>query len=224
VSWDNLRLAAQTAGAEYGENTLRVAELLEKLSTNNDDPTPAVVWMYDPTDDKANRALESTTFQNEQIALALKKFRRFRVNVEEIGNRELREEYSKRLPAFHFFDPSGASIGEIAGRKATSLSGFSSMLDKTWKLSFESRMKTFARGMTKILDELDKLEAKKLLHAQGLERLKDKPNPRKERSLAKEGEELKQLEESILSDEKELLESVKIRPEFLSEESAAGER
>ena len=184
------------------------------------DPSPAVVWLYDPADDKSNRALEANTFRNEQVALALKKFKRYRVNVREIDQRELREEYSKNLPAFRFFDPSGTQVSKVAGRKALSLSGFSANMEKTWNLSFESRLKAFSRGMVKILDRLDKFQARKTQHAADQDRLKAKPNPRKRIALAREAAELAEEEKEILADEQALLEGVKIRAAFAPDEVA----
>ena len=174
-----------------------------------------MVWIYSPEDDKANQACESTLFQNEQIVLARKMFRTYRVDVTTIRNDKIREEYEKSTPSFHFFDPKGAQVARLAGRKATSLSSFTTLMEKTWGTSFKTRLKTYARSMTKLLDRLDKIEARKLILEREKLRLTEKPNPRKQRAVAADEKKLDEMISSFNEDEQKLTESVLLRPEYL---------
>lgn len=214
MSWTPLRLAARTAGAEYGEQTVRVADLLEKMSPGGTgDMRPAVVWFYDPDQDEANQSLESKVFTDESLALSLRMFRRYRVNVREISDERIREEYGG-TPSFHFFDPANAMLFTLAGKKVDSLSTFDAAVEKAWRSSFTTSRKDFARDMTKILDRLDKVEGRKTNLALQKARLAEKPNPRKERELAAEEQELAKAAEAIAKDEKSLFDGVALRAEY----------
>ena len=219
MGWTNLKLATQTAGSEYGGSTLRVAEVLRKLSSDvGSDNTPAVVWMYSPDEEKANQRLNSNIFQNEQVGLAMKKFRTLRVNVLEIDHNELRAEYSKNAPAFYFFDPAGGEIGKVAGKKATSLSGFTKLMEKSWNTSYETKLRKYTKSMTKLLDQLDRIDAKKQNLERNKERLALKPNAGKQRKLSAEEEQLQKDMETFNQSEQKLLETVKLRSKYLPDD------
>lgn len=219
VGWSNLNLAPQTAGSEYGGSTLRVAEVLRQLSSDvSADSTPAVVWLYSPEEEDANQRCNSNIFQNEQVGLALKKFRTLRVNVLEIQHNELREEYSKTAPAFYFFDPAGEEIGKVQGKDATSLSDFSKLMERTWNTSYETKLRKYTKSMTRLLDQLDRIDAKKQNLEREKERLAEKPNPRKQRKLSAEEEELQKAMDSFNESEQKLLETVKLRSKYLPDD------
>jgi hypothetical protein len=198
---------------------------MKNLSTSpGPDAAPAVVWLYTPADDKAMTACDTNIFRNEQVGIALKKFRCYRVNVEEIGNRELREEYLRGAPTFRFFTPAGEQIGQVTGKKALSLSGFSSMLERSWDLSYTVRLKAYTKNMTRILGRLDKLSAQAQILEQDRARLVAKPNPRKAQKLEREAEELKAEKDQLAEDERELLAGIQLRPEFRPTEQASLDR
>jgi hypothetical protein len=212
-----MKLNVATPGAEY-EETLRVAELLKKMSLNvSEDSTPTVVWIYNPEDERANTACEGNLFQNEGVGLALKKFRTYRLNYHDIPNERLQKEY-KNTPAFHFFDPAGKLITKTQGKKVSSLSGFSKALNATWAKSFDTKLSDYQKKMTKILDRLDRVDGRKQVLEQSKGRLLAKPNPRKQRALDMEEAELNKLAEKIAEDEKSLIASVKVRESILENE------
>jgi len=204
-------------GAEYGEETVRVADLLEKMSKDDSDNLPAVVWIYHPADEDDNQQIEGNVFQNEQVGLAMKKFRTYRVNVTQIRSDRIREQY-RRTPTFHFYDPTGEKLSELDGRKVTSLSEFTRHMGRTWSKSFTKRLRSFTKPMTKILDRLDRYDGQKQILEQSKARLDERPNPRKQREIEQEEKELEEIAAKIAEDEKEILESVELREEFRKKE------
>lgn len=187
----------------------------------SDDSVPAVVWFYSPDDDKSLRAVDGNIFQNERVGLALKKFRCFRVNVLEIPSAELREKYEKAAPSFMFFDPNGDQVAEVSGKRAESLSGFSGVMERTWDSCFSVSLKQYTKGMTKILDRLDRLDSQRQALERDRARLEERPNPAKQRKLAGEEEELKAELAQLAEDEKALLTDIELRPEYRPTEEAS---
>ena len=178
--------------------------------------TPAVVWIYNPEDEKANTSCEGNLFQNEGIGLAMKKFRTFRVNWHDIPTEALQKQYAS-TPAFHFYDPSGKLISKTQGKKVSSLSTFSKAMNAAWSKSFTSKLRDYQKKMTKILDRLDRVDGRKQVLEQSKARLLAKPNPRKQRALDKEEAELQKLASKIAEDETKLVTSVKVKSGFLVE-------
>lgn len=169
-------------------------------------------------------AINSKVFQNERVGIAMKKFRCYRVNVEEIGNRELREEYLRTAPSFLFFDPAGDAVAELKGKRASSLSTFSACVEKTWNQSFTVRMKPYIKQITEILTRLDKLNGSVQIQEQAEARQDSKPNALKQRKLEAQAEELRAEREAILADEREVLASVELRSRYRPAEQASLDR
>jgi hypothetical protein len=181
------------------------------------DSRPALVWIYDPSQVDENASCEANLFQNEQVGLAMKKFRTFRLNLVSVRDEHVKAEHS--TPSFLFFDPAGKQLGRLEGKKVDSLSAFTTHMEGAWNKSFETALRAYTRSMTKILDRLDRVEAQKTILTQQKARLEEKPNARKaheveqgEKALA---DELAKVEE----DEKEVLGSIVLRTEYRPAES-----
>jgi hypothetical protein len=181
------------------------------------DTQPSVVWLFQADDDKTNQACDAKIFQNEPVGLALRKFRCFRLDVNAIADDRIRKEYEKAAPGFLFFDPSGDEVAKVGKRKVSSLSGFNTALERTWRSTFTVNMKTFTKKMGRILDQIDRLDTQKQIIAQSKARLAQKPKPRKMRSIEKEEEQLKVAEKKVLDDERLLADSVELRAQYLPE-------
>jgi hypothetical protein len=218
VKWDDLRLAARTSGANYAEESVPVEEVLKNLSQPvKAGAQPAVVWFYTGEQPEENDELEAEIFSNEQVGLALRQFRRYRVNIDRITREDLRKEYS-RTPGFRFFDPTGECVAKLEGKRAGSLKGFTRLVEKVWGHAYTVPLRTYTKQMAKILDRLDKLaQEKETLEAQRA-RLAEKPNPRKQREVDREAKEIEKEEQQIQEDEKAIFEQVKLRPEFLEDQ------
>lgn len=183
-----------------------------------------MVWLYTPADEKSMNAINSKVFQNERVGIAMKKFRCYRVNVEEIDNREIREEYLRSAPSFIFFDPAGDAVAQVSGKRAASLSAFSGTMGKAWNQSFTVKLKPYTKKMTNILDRLDKINGRTQIMEQSRARLDRKPNAMKRRKLQAQAETLRTEKETILEDEQEILASVELRSKYRPAEQASLDR
>lgn len=218
MQWKDLRLAAKTGGSDYGETALSVEDKLKSMfPAIKPDSTPTVVWICDISDDKSMRALDGKIFKNENVGMALSRFNCFRVNVLEMPDGDLKDKYMRALPAFEFYDPAANLVTRAAGKRAGSLSRFSKNVDKCWNASFTMSLKAYQKGMKDILDRLDRYETKKQVVDKKRERLEKRPNPAMKQKLDKEQAELDEQRAGIEEDEKKLIASCTLKPEFLPE-------
>jgi hypothetical protein len=180
---------------------------------------PTIVWLSDDTDDKTNRKIDGTIMKNEQVGIALQRYNCFKVDVLGMPDGDLKTAYQKETPGFYFFDPAAKYLNKVTGKRATSLSMFSKLMEHTWDESFTVRLKVFSKQMKEILDQLDKYEVRK----QGVDRnrakLEERPNPSLAKKVEMEDAELQKFKEEIEAAEKEIVEGCALRPEFVPEAS-----
>ena len=218
MQWKNLQLATKTSGSEYGETALSVEDKLKEMfPAIKPDSKPCVVWICDISDEKSLKALDGKIFKNENIGMGLTRFNCFRVNVLEMPDGDLKDKYMRALPAFEFYDPAAKLVTRAAGKRAGSLSGFSKNLAKAWSATFTLSQKAYEKGMKAVLDGLDKYEVKKQVVDKKKERLEKKPNPGMKRKLDQEQAVLDELRTKIEEQEKKLIASCTLKPEFLPE-------
>ena len=158
------------------------------------------------------------------MGIALKRFNCFRVNTLDMPEGELKDLYLKQTPGFFFFNPAAELVQKIVGKRATSLSGFSKLMQLTWDKSFAVRLKVFQKQMKHILDRLDKYEVKKQVVDRNRAKLEEKPNRALQRKTEKEEAELEEMKRLIEEDEKGVIEGCKLKPKFLPEEAEEGSR
>ena len=174
---------------------------------------PLVIWLCDAEDDKTNDALEAKIFRDEKIALAMKRFTCLKGEIQTIPDERQMEKVLRQAPVFYFYDPAGNRLDQLEGRRATSRSGFSGRIEKLWDVSFEMRLKDYSKKMGHVLDRMDKLEGEKQRLTAKMDRAAD--NAPKLRRLQAEEAKLKEQETAIQKDEQAILDSLKVRPEFL---------
>jgi hypothetical protein len=180
-----------------------------------------VVWLIDITDEKTNQKIEGTIFQNENVGLSLKRFNCFKVNVRNLPDGDLKEKYLNEV-GFHFFDPAAKpTMRPLTGKRAESLSTFSGCIEKIWDQTFTMRLKAYEKAMKDVLDGFDRVESKKKVVDAKVEKLKEKPNPRLQRSVDEELAELAAQMKEVEETEKQIIASCTLRPEYLPE--AAGD-
>ena len=211
MSWEQTTLPT-TSEPGYGERALPAAELVKF------DPRPTVVWFFDIEDDAANRSCETTVFQNERLALSLKRFRLVKIDVESITDAKMRREYARNTPAFHVIDPAGKTLASLAGKNATSLSRFNGMIKTSWGKLFSQSQGKFVKQMTKILDRLDRVTAQRTVLNAKKQRLEQRGQRGKLAKLAREEEELAEAEEKIEQDERKLIESCRLKKIYLDKD------
>lgn len=215
----DLRLAAKTAGSGYDADEIPVEDLVKKLALRkNEETRPFVIWFYRPDEVETNDKLEANIFQNETIGLAFKRFHAYRVNVDTIGRDEIRKKYD-RTPSFRFFNPAGKQVGKMEGRRVTSLSAFTRIVEKNWSATYSISLKAYVKDMCRILDRLDKVGALKKSIEADRARLAKKPNPRKQRKVEKDEERVQKEEAKIAEDEKKVVAKVKLKPEFAAKKT-----
>jgi hypothetical protein len=220
VQWQTLNLCEKTGGAAYGATARpvndKIHDLFSELKPSNQ---PTVVWMIDITDDKTNKRIEGTIFQNEDVGLAMKRFHCYKVDVRNLPEGDLKNEYLKNL-GFYFFDPAGKpALRPLTGRRATSLSTFSGYLEKMWDSSYALSNKEFTKRMKDVLDAYDRAESKKQVLDKKKEKLKERPNARLQRAVDKEDAEVVEEMKAAEELEKQVIADCTLRPEFLPEAS-----
>lgn len=179
---------------------------------------PTVVWMIDITDEKGNQKIEGTVFQNEKMGLALKRFNCFRVNLRNLPEGDLKNEYLRK-PGFLFFDPAGKpALQPLVGKRASSLSTFSSYVEKAFDQSFTMRFDAFVKEMTVVLNMLDAVD---IIDQAITQAQKDGPvtNPRDKRKLEKDIAERDEKKKEVEEYEAEVVAKCTLRPEYLPEAS-----
>jgi vacuolar-type H+-ATPase subunit I/STV1 len=168
------------------------------------------------TDDRTNKKIEGTIFQNEDMGIALQQFRCYKVDVQSLPDGDLKTRYLKRELGFHFFDPSGQpALRPLVGRRADSLSSFSSYVEKVWRKSYTMKLKDFQKQMKNVLDEMDRLDQQQQDIDRKAKRLEDRPNPRLQRELDKEKEEVAETRKQIDEMQKDVLSQCTLESEFL---------
>jgi hypothetical protein len=185
---------------------------------------PSLVWFSDVSDEKTVKKIDGTILQSEPVGIALKGFNCFRVNTLDMPEGELKEQYLKQTPGFYFFDPAAELVQKVVGKRATSLSGFSKLMELTWDKSYSVRLKVFQKQMKDILDRLDKCEVRKQVVDRNRAKLEEKPNMALQKKTEQEEAELAEQKKLIEEDEKGILDACALKPEFLPEAAEEGSR
>jgi hypothetical protein len=215
VVWETLRFTATTPDG-YADTSMRPIEDLVQAAVDarSKEHKPVVVWICDAEDDRGNDQLEKKIFYDEKVGLAMKRFICLRGDIQALPNEQEAEKLYRQAPLFYFFDPAGKEFTKpLYGKRASSRSGFCKVLEKLWDKSFELSLKDYSKQMSDILDELDKLEGQKTRLTDQIDRAAD--NPRKLAQLKKEEEELQAAEAEINAKEKQIVDGVAVRAEFL---------
>ncbi|MCU0727213.1 MAG: hypothetical protein MUE73_15730 [Planctomycetes bacterium] len=184
---------------------------------------PTVVWLADPTNEKVNQNIDGTIFRAEPVGIALKHFNCLKVNVQEIPDAELQKKYMKEAPAFYFFDPAAKLVANVTGKRANSLSGFTKLMEATWDKSFTMTLKEFSKKYKEILDSFDKIDVKQQAVTRDKQKLEEKPNPQLKREVETAEAEIAAEKAKVEQDEKKILESCALRPEFQPQKPADSE-
>ena len=216
MQWQILRLTEKTGGDAYGATARSVEDRLKTLFPQlSKTSRPSVVWFQDLEDEKVITRINGSIFQNENIGLAMKRFNCFKVDIHGIPDGDIKKKYMKRI-GFHFFDPKGEAIGKpLVGKRSTSLSGFSSAVERGWVSVFTMKLKVYQKAMKHVLDGFDKVDSKKQVLDKQLERLAKKPNPAKKKQIEKELAVLNEMKKKVEEEEKGVFEKCSLRPKYL---------
>jgi hypothetical protein len=130
-------------------------------------------------------------FQNEPIALSLRKLRCVRIDISSVTDPELKAEYGK-TPSLRLIDPKGVCLGKVDGKgQIIALPKVSGLIKKGWSKMFTMSQGSFVRKMTKILDGYDRINAKRTQTSRNDGRKLDK--------LASDEDKLRKQEDEVLT-------------------------
>lgn len=212
-SFTRLDLLAPSADDGYAMVEVSLADAVKGIVKGALRPRPIVVWLYSPEESELSDACEAHLDGDEEAALSLSLFDCRRVNVDSIRT----ESYRKALgetPGYIFFDPSGAETARLSGEKAADCTSFEGVLERAWRASFVSPRRKFVKAMQDVLDGRDRLSAKRAAIDDDRNRLRDRPNPRKEQALAADLAALEKELEKLFDVERATRDSVDLRAEF----------
>ena len=215
VRWETLRLSETTSDGYVDSGKPLDDLILQAVKRRAGENKPVVVWIYDPENDKVNQGLESKVFYDEKVGLALKQFVCLKGDVETIPDERLMKKTRRKTPIFYFFDPAGKPFDTLTGKRATSRSGFTSRLEKLWELSYDMKLRVYAKKMSSLLDRMDKLAEKRKQLESKMARAASSPS--KYAGLQKQEEKLKKAEAKLLDEEQKIFDACKLRPEYQKE-------
>lgn len=189
-----------------------IKDLYPKLKEGN---LPTVVWMFDVKDDRMNKRLDGTIFQNETVGLALKRFNCYKVDVRNMPDSKLKKQYLRGF-GFYFFDPAGKpTMRPLVGRHSGSLSSFEGYVERIWDHSFTLRFRTYQRKMKDVLDGLDRVENEKKVLVLKQKRLKERPNRRLQFEVKKSQEAIAAQTKKVNEMEKGIMAKCSLKPDYL---------
>jgi hypothetical protein len=187
-----------------------VVEYLQSLSGEK----PSIVYFFDPREKKENDKVESTVFGNEVVGTAARGFNLVKIDVTRIVRGDLKAEYSKSTPKFHFYSHSGDVISKVQG--GITLPDFSSAITKAFNSEYALTLQQFLKAHRNVLDRLDRAEAKKTRVAEKRTLLesstrRDARAAALEKEIAEEEKEASDEVDKVLAEEQTLLGSLKLR-------------
>jgi hypothetical protein len=176
---------------------------------------PSIVFFFDPRDKKENDRIQSTVFGNEVVGTAARGFDLVKIDVTRIKREDLKAEYSKATPKFHFYSHTGDEIAKVEG--GATLPEFTSAITKAFNAEFSMPLQKFLKAHRNVLDRIDRAEAQKARVAQKRSLLdastrKDARAAALEKEIVREEKDAEEGMEKVLADEALLLDSLKLRP------------
>ena len=166
---------------------------------------PIMVFVPDDDqDNKYNRKLLDIVFKNEKLAVGAKFFRTLKVNAADVSQDRLLKAAGKSTPRVIFLRRDYTVSAVLEKRQLSAgkiISAMKRVVNKEYKTKFDKLFK----GYVKLLNELDRLEARKLQIADLRSRLQAKPSRSKQKKLEKMEREYKADREAWTGREKEML-------------------
>lgn len=176
---------------------------------------PSIVYFFDPREKKENDKIAATVFGNEVVGTAARGFNLVKIDVTKIEREDLKAEYSKSTPKFHFYSRAGDVLSKVQG--GATLPDFTSAITKAFNAEYEVSLQQFLKSHRNVLDRLDRAEGKKTRVAEKRSLLesstrRDARAASLEKEIAKEEAEAESEIEKVLAEEELLLASLKLRP------------
>jgi len=182
-------------------------EAAQDAATNTAVRSDRPIMVFVPDDDqdnKYNRKLLDIVFKNEKLAVGAKFFRTLKVNASDVSQDRLLKAAGKSTPRVIFLRRDYTVSAVLEKRQLSAgkiISAMKRVVNKEYKTKFDKLFK----GYVKLLNELDRLEARKSQVADLRSRLQAKPNRSKLKKLEKMEREYKADREAWAAKEKEML-------------------
>ena len=187
MEWIDAEWPTRYSG-EYGTTSMPLSALFNMPGADRN--VPAVVYIYATLDDdeKAEK-LERKLFGSEDLLVASRFFRLFRINERDVPDRKIRDRYLKKLPAFLFMDARGNIVDTVAGRvSARALLG---RMNRLYKAHFEGRMSTHVKKFHAYLKDVAQAEDRLANAVRRVEALEERLDKNDSKSAARQLEEKK---------------------------------
>jgi hypothetical protein len=183
----------------------------------------SVLYVYDSSAGSKRAKFERILFNNEDLGVAMKVFRK--VGIDVAKDQVARDSFGQKVPSFVTFNAKGEKSGELnmAGYKAKA-GDVLKLLGKASKGHGKMPLKTFVKKYRSFLNELDQIEGKKSTTAQKRARLESSGKTAKLAKVAKEEKANAKREAKILDGERKLLAAVKAFDADPEAKKAAGGR
>ena len=166
------------------------------------------MMVYIPTNnpkDSITRKLKGVVFVNEKLAIGAKFFDTIRVESRDALEDPILRDYASGTPRLLLLKRDYTVHAELRGKQITAsrlLKAMESLVSAEYINKFDKMLK----GYAKLLDELDRLASKKAAIDKTRQRLEDKPNAAKARTLELEEEAYEDAMEDLEEREEKLLE------------------
>lgn len=178
------------SNAGYGETKLPLSALFGLSSDKN---KPALVYVYKPETDAAKaEASEARLFGSEDVVVASRLFRFFRIDESTVTDPAIRAQYLAKLPALIFLDPQGNEAETLNG--PVGQSRVMAKLGKVFEEAFDLALKKQVAKVIKSLRDLEKAEDRvadlKRFVGAIQDRVDDRATPNAQRQLQEKQAEL----------------------------------
>ncbi len=161
----------------------------------------SILYLFDSSDAKLKK-FEDTLFKNEQVGIGMKLFNRIQVDVSK--DSVAKEMAGNKLPQFIVFNAKGQRTADVTlkGYKA-SPSGLLRAMAKGAKGHSKLSFNAFVKKYRSLLNDIDKLEKQKEVHADKMTRAGDSKS--KMKKLQKKADEMAKTQKDLTEREGEML-------------------
>jgi len=211
LDWKTSELPRESTEPGYAGIESTVAEFVKSFAGDK----PSIVYFFDPREQQENDRLQSTVLGNEAVGTAARGFNLVKIDVTRIQRDDLKAEYSKSTPKFHFYSRTGDVLAKV--ERAITLPEFTSAITKAFNAEYSVSFQQFLKSHRSFLDKLDRAEAQKTRVAAKKALLesstrRDARAAALEKEIVKEEKEAADATEKALALEEGVLAALKLRP------------
>ena len=201
VQRDNIAPKAAATGETLGEEEAEAGKAQDSLRAER--PMMVYVTDDDPTNSIA-RKLEGVVFANEKVGIGAKFFECIKVSAGNALQDRILKDSGRLTPRIVFVGRDWKVTGRIEAKRISS-GKLVKVMKTAARVEYENNFESMIRDYVKLLNNLDRLEAKKTQIADSKNRLASKPNAAKAKKLEREQREFEKEMADWKAKETELL-------------------